>query len=82
MPLVREENQTNLRVSEWTRGEPAAMLLMALVTDIIEIRVLDVLRPVNREGSYYQGETKCIPTTSKILIHNSIPIPLLRIGDI
>ena len=25
---------------------------------------LDVLRPVNREGSY-QGETKCIPTTSQ-----------------
>ena len=25
--------------------------------------VLDVLRPVNPEGSY-QGETKCIPTTS------------------
>ena len=28
-------------------------------------QILDVLRPVNREGSY-QGETKCIPTTSKI----------------
>ena len=26
--------------------------------------ILDVLRPVNRKGSY-QGETKRIPTTSK-----------------
>ena len=30
--------------------------------------MLDVLRPVSREGRY-QGETKCIPTTSKILSH-------------
>ena len=27
-------------------------------------QILDDLRPVNREGSY-QGETTCIPTTSK-----------------
>ena len=27
-------------------------------------KVFDALRPVNREGSY-QGETRCIPTTSK-----------------
>ena len=30
------------------------------------------------EGSY-QGETKCIPTTSKILIHYLKHIPLLKI---
>ena len=30
--------------------------------------ILGVLRPVNREGSY-QGETKCIYVTGKIMIH-------------
>ena len=33
--------------------------------------LLDILRPVNHEESN-QGETKCIPTTSKIMIHNLI----------
>ena len=43
-------------------------------------RHLDVLRPVHREGSY-QGETKCIPTTTqgKTVIHNLIHNPPLRI---
>ena len=40
--------------------------------------MLDVLRPVNREG-LYEGETKCIPTTSKILIHYLKHIPPLKI---
>ena len=41
--------------------------------------ILDVLRPVNHEGSHH-GETKRIPTASKNddLIH----IPLLGIGEI
>ena len=35
---------------------------------MIDSKILYVLRPVNCEGSY-PGETKCIPTTSKILNH-------------
>ena len=33
-------------------------------------QILDVLHPVNREGSY-QGETKCIPTTSSDSLFNT-----------
>ena len=45
------------------------MIVVVIDVTVIAIdrSVLDVLRPVNRERSY-QGETKCIPTTSKILI--------------
>ena len=35
--------------------------------DTIMLQTLGVLHPINREGSY-QGETKCISTTSKITI--------------
>ena len=55
--------------------------LTAHVCLIISYQILDVLYPVNREGSY-QGEKKCIPTTSELLIHYSIHIPPLRIEDI
>ena len=40
-------------------------------------QILDVLRPVNSAGSY-EGEAKCIPTTSKILIHYLKHSPLLK----
>ena len=42
--------------------------------------ILDILRPVNREGSR-QGETKCTATTSQILIHCSGHVPLVRMGE-
>ena len=43
-------------------------------TNIQDRYILDLWHPVNREGSH-QGETKCIPTTTKFLIHYLEHIP-------
>ena len=51
-----------------------------------DISVLDVLRPVNREGSYQAGpKTKYIATTNHILIHwlvTTSDIPVFMRGTV
>ena len=53
-----------------------AISSLTVVQKLKQIYRLDVLCPVNRQGSY-QGETKCIAATGQILIHYLPRIPLL-----